>query len=114
VAERPRSKARAQLLRRKHRSRKGRSMNAMSFVADDRVVPAPADLPIGRRFCNTSLGPMTIRATRELLASNTAVAGNAPRPVELRVAATACSDSYATFFSGATATVGRIAATSEG
>jgi hypothetical protein len=41
--------------------------------------------------------------------------GNAPRPVELRVVATASSSSYATFFSGATVTAaGRMAATSEG
>ena len=41
--------------------------------------------------------------------------GNAPRPVELRVVATASSSSYATFFSGATvAAAGRMAATSEG
>ncbi len=41
--------------------------------------------------------------------------GNGPRPVELRVVATASSSSYATSFSGATvAAAGRMAATSEG
>ena len=40
--------------------------------------------------------------------------GNAPSPVELRVVATACWNSYATFFSDATVAVGRMAAASEG
>ena len=72
-------------------------------------------LPTRSRFSRITRAGAAACSRRTTTTPGSTRAGNAPPSVELRVAATACWNSYATFLSSATAAaVGRMAATREG
>ena len=95
-----------------------------SAPARQELAPPPVPLLHANNPTNAATAPSATPNTILDMASHPSVFGtpthlakarNVPRSVDLRVAATACGNSYATFFSNATVvTTGRMAATREG